>query len=150
MLVTAGLLVAHSNVVCTHCCTILPDENMTVFECDCDCLRVPQDAVARLLLSSASAGVYHLPSPDPVQNLLIKSVAGITPTAGQCDAFLLLCALRLCNLNQPQFNAEVDCFLVCGFSGSTALLAFVLSPLSTVGARLFGVWCAPLASVTTV
>lgn len=47
--------------------------------------------MARLLLSSASAGVYHLPSPDPVQNLLINSVAGITPTSGECPVIILCC-----------------------------------------------------------
>ena len=52
-----------------------------------------QADVARLLLSSASAGVYHLPSPDPVQNLLINSVAGITPTDG---APLPTCCCRRC------------------------------------------------------
>jgi hypothetical protein len=55
-----------------------------------------QADVARLLLSSASAGVYHLPSPDPVQNLLINSVAGITPTDGApAAAYLLLSPLPL-------------------------------------------------------
>ena len=36
-------------------------------------------SVASLILQGASNGVYHLPSPDIVQNLLINATAGVYP-----------------------------------------------------------------------
>jgi short-subunit dehydrogenase len=49
--------------------------------------------VAQLILSGAADGVYHLPSPDLVQNQLIYSTAGITPTPGSSAVLMALSPL---------------------------------------------------------
>ena len=41
----------------------------------------PAAAVAESLVRGAEAGLYHLPSPDPVLNWMVSSRAGVTPRA---------------------------------------------------------------------
>ena len=37
----------------------------------------PADKVAQAMLGGAESGLYHLPGPDPVLNLLVSSMAGV-------------------------------------------------------------------------
>ena len=39
----------------------------------------PASAVAGSLIKGLEAGLYHLPSPDPVLNAMVASRAGVTP-----------------------------------------------------------------------
>ena len=41
----------------------------------------PADKVAQAMLGGAESGLYHLPGPDPVLNLLVSSMAGVSPRA---------------------------------------------------------------------
>jgi len=61
---------------------------------------VPADAyspssVAKCMLNGAAAGLFHLPSPDALQNVLVSAAAGVTPRA---FPFLECCLLPLAGL----------------------------------------------------
>ena len=58
-------------------------------------LTAPLLNLPKRVFSGAETGLYHLPGPDPLLNLLVSSMAGVSPRAYPCLEILLLplCAL---------------------------------------------------------
>jgi len=65
----------------------------------------PADKVARSLLRGAEGGLYHLPGPDPMLNLLVSSMAGVSPRA---YPLLELCLLPLAGLIEAAASVYFD------------------------------------------
>jgi len=65
----------------------------------------PADKVARTMLRGAETGLYHLPGPDPMLNLLVSSMAGVSPRA---YPFLEVALMPLCALVESAVSVYFD------------------------------------------
>lgn len=67
----------------------------------------PADKVASSMLRGAESGLYHLPGPDPLLNLLVSSMAGVSPRA---YVLLELTLLPLLGLIEAVVSVYFDWF----------------------------------------
>jgi short-subunit dehydrogenase len=86
---------------------LAPPETAACFPAD----PFPADRVADAMISSIQLGDYHLQSPDPLQNLLISSMSGVTPRSYVLMETLLSPMLLLVEqLFWPWFDYQSSCY----------------------------------------
>ena len=86
---------------------IAPPETAACFPAD----PFQSDVVASSIISSLMLGDYHIQSPDPLQNLLVSSMSGVTPRAYLLSEMLMAPLLMLVEqIFWPWFDYQARCY----------------------------------------
>ena len=86
---------------------LAPPETAACFPAD----PFQKEVVAESMINSIRLGDYHLQGPDPLQNLLVSSMSGVTPRSYLLlEAFLAPVLLLVEQLFWPWFDYQARCY----------------------------------------